>query len=170
MYTAVGALLEGQPAESITIPHVADLAGVTPSTVYRRWGSMDVLLEEVAIEVLTAEEPVPDTGAVTSDLAAWATRIAADLATPRRHKYLRAMIWARSEVVDECPRWEIRRRQADAIVAAAKGRGERSPTADQILVHVIAPLYHHAAFGMRVDDAFAARLVADVISMSDSPV
>jgi len=111
VFDAVGQLLDQGLRETMTIPQVAELAGVNPSSVYRRWGSMDVLLEQVAIEVLTAEEPVPDTGVFADDLRAWAQRIAADLATPRRRNYLRAMVWARTDIVDAYPRWDIRRDQ-----------------------------------------------------------
>ena len=37
---------------------------------------------------------------------------------------------------------------------------------EQILDHVISPLYHHVAFALEVDDAYARRLVSDVLAMS----
>ncbi|MET9201524.1 TetR/AcrR family transcriptional regulator [Gordonia sp. NPDC003585] len=166
VFDAVGQLLDQGLRETMTIPQVAELAGVNPSSVYRRWGSMDVLLEQVAIEVLTAEEPVPDTGVFADDLRAWAQRIAADLTTPRRRNYLRAMVWARTDIVDAYPRWEIRRDQVEQMLAHARERGESVPAVDLVLDHVVAPLYHHCAFGMPVEEAWAERLVRDVLSMT----
>ena len=35
----------------MTIPEVAELAGVNPTSIYRRWGTIDALLGEVAVAV-----------------------------------------------------------------------------------------------------------------------
>lgn len=51
------------------------------------------------------------------------------------------------------------------MVARAQARDEATPTVEQILDHIIAPLYHHAVFGKPIDDAFAAHLAADVMLM-----
>lgn len=166
VYAAVGDLLDSSPRESMSIPQIAEMAGVNPTTVYRRWGSMDVLLEEVAVAFLAEGAPVPDTGELRADLHQWARLMARDLSTPRRRTYLRAMVWARVEVADECPRWEIRRGQVTEMVDRARRRGEPTPTVEQILDHVVAPLYHHSAFGLHVNEEMGARMVEDVLAMA----
>merc|ERR1711969_233232 len=45
----------------MTIPEVAELAEVNPTSIYRRWGSIEALLGEVAVAALTQGEPLPDT-------------------------------------------------------------------------------------------------------------
>ena len=149
----------------MTIPQVAELAGVNPTSIYRRWGSITALLEEVAVAALTQGEDLPDTGALRTDLAEWAVIIGADIARPKRRSYLRAMVLARDELVEICPCWEVRRGQAAEMVERAAGRGEGVPSVEQILDHIIAPLYHHAVFAKAIDDDFATRLAADVMRM-----
>lgn len=166
VYDAVGELLDSSPRDAMSIPQIAEMAGVNPTTVYRRWGSMDVLLEEVAVAFLAEGASLPDTGDLRTDLQKWAGQMAVDLATPRRRTYLRAMVWAREDVVTECPRWEIRRGQVTEIVERARARGERTPDVEQILDHVVAPMYHHSAFGLPVGEAMGRRMVDDVLLMT----
>ena len=157
---------EGKP-DRITIPVVAQRAGVNPTSLYRRWGDIDALLEEVAVAVLTREdERLPDTGDLAGDLRTWARAIAADIARPHRTRYLRALCSARDGLVD-CPCWTSRREQAALMLARARERGEAAaPGEEQLLDHVIAPLYHHVVFGLPVDEAYADRLVADVMGLA----
>ncbi len=165
VYAAVGQLVGAGQRDTMTIPEVADLAGVNPTSIYRRWGSIDALLGEVAVAALTQGEPLPDTGVLRDDIAEWARVIAADIGRPKRRAYLRAMVAARDDVVEACPCWEIRREQAKEMIARASERGEATPSVRQLLDHVIAPLYHHAVFGLAVDDAYVAELVDDVVAM-----
>ena len=117
IYTAVGQLMaEGKP-DRITIPMVAERAGVNPTSIYRRWSHIDGLVEEVAVFV-------------------------------------------------DCPCWADRSGQAAVMLGRARDRGEATPTEEQVVDHIIAPLYHHAVFGLQVDQAYADRLVADVLAMA----
>ena len=166
VYAAVGELVSEGHRDSVTVPQVAERAGVNPTSVYRRWGSIDALLSEVAVAALTDDEPLPDTGTVVGDLREWASIIAADITRPQRIVYLRAMVGARVGTPGSCPCWDVRLEQAQAMLDRAAARGESVPTVAQVLDHVIAPLYHHVVFGLEVDDDFADRLVDDVLAMS----
>jgi AcrR family transcriptional regulator len=165
IYTSVGELV-GEGAEKITFPVIAQRAGVNPTTLYRRWEDVDALLEEVAVAALTQDgDALPDTGSLEGDLTQWADVIARDITRPERARYLRAMVAARVELVSSCAVTEKRRKQASEMVQRAGERGESAPTVEQILDHVIAPLYHHVAFALPVDEEYAGRLVRDVLSM-----
>jgi AcrR family transcriptional regulator len=165
IYSAVGELV-ATGAGRITFPVIAERAGVNPTTLYRRWDDVDALLEDVAVAALTRTgESVPDTGSLADDLAEWADVIAADITRPERTRYLRAMVAARDDMVSGCPVWDTRRGQAAELVGRAGERGEPAPTVEQILDHVIAPLYHHVAFALEVDGAYVQRLVRDVLAM-----
>ncbi|WLP92341.1 TetR/AcrR family transcriptional regulator [Gordonia sp. NB41Y] len=166
VYSAVGELVGRGHRDTMTIPQVAEIAGVNPTSIYRRWGSITALLEEVAVAVLTRGEDIPDTGTLRGDLDAWATIIGADITRPRRRAYLRALVNSRDEPVELCPCWEIRRAQAETMVERARVRGEAAPTVTAILCHIIAPLYHHAVFGLPIDDEFAAGLAEDTMRMA----
>jgi AcrR family transcriptional regulator len=165
VYSAVGQLVGEGQRDTMSIPQVAERAGVNPTSVYRRWGSIEALLEEVAVAALTQDEPLPDTGAIEGDLHAWAAIIASDISRPARIIYLRAMVSARGITVDTCPCWDLRARQAGQMIERARRRGERAPSARQVVDHVIAPLYHHAVFGLAAGPEYAATLVADVFAM-----
>ncbi len=166
VYTAVGQVMGEGKADRITIPLLAGRAGVNPTSIYRRWGDLDTLLEEVAVAALTrdGDEP-PDTGSLREDLSAWARIVVDDITQPRRTRYLRAMTSARDEVLT-CPCWEQRRGQAKVMLDRARARGERAPSEQQVLDHVIAPMYHHVVFGLPVDRDYADQLVHDVLAMA----
>lgn len=166
IYRAVGELVD-EGADKITFPVIAERAGVNPTTLYRRWDDVNALLEQVAVAALTREgESAPDTGSLKGDLSEWAVIIAQDIARPERARYLRAMLSARVDIVENCPVMEKRRDQATELVRRAGARGETTPTVVQILDHVIAPLYHHVAFALQVDEEYAQRLVSDVLTMA----
>ena len=60
-------------ADNVTIPAVARAAGVNPTTVYRRWGTVSALLADIARQRQETEAPRP-TGNLRADLenqAAW---------------------------------------------------------------------------------------------------
>lgn len=165
VYRAVGQLVDGGQGASMTIPQVAELAGVNPTTVYRRWGTVDALLGEVAVFVLTREERIPDLGRLDDDLRDWVDEMAIDIDKPDRRAHLRAMVSARDGVVELCPCWEFRKRQAEVMIARAADRGEVTPTVDQVMDHIIAPLYGKSVFGLAIDRAFGLGLVDDVMAM-----
>ncbi|MGU3292971.1 TetR/AcrR family transcriptional regulator [Williamsia sp. M5A3_1d] len=170
VYSAVGALVSEGHRDTLTVPQVAERAGVNPTSIYRRWGGVAALLEEVAVAALTGDEPMPDTGSIRGDLEAWAGIIVTDITRPERIVYLRAMVSAREGTPGECPCWEIRDAQAGQMLARAADRGESVPTVAQVLNHIVAPLYHHVVFGLHADEAFAHSLVADVLAMAPARV
>ncbi|WP_419219771.1 TetR-like C-terminal domain-containing protein [Gordonia sp. CPCC 206044] len=166
VYRAVGDLVEQGRGNSMTIPQVSELAGVNPTSVYRRWGTVDALLGEVAVYVLTRDEPAPDRGDLRADLTVWVRAIAGDIGTPPRRAHLRAMVAARDGLIEQCPCFEFRRDQAVVMIERARERAESTPSVNQVLDHVIAPLYHRAVFGLALDQDFAVGLVDDVMSMT----
>jgi AcrR family transcriptional regulator len=165
IHTAVGELV-GEGADRITFPLIADRAGVNPTTLYRRWDDVDDLLEEVTVAALTRDgDSVPDTGSLDGDLTAWATIIARDIGRPERTRYLRAMAAARVETVAHCPVTERRLGQAAEVVRRAAARGETAPSAQQVLDHVVAPLYYRVIVALAIDEEYARGLVRDVLAM-----
>ena len=165
VYTAVGQLM-GEGA-AVTVPAVAQRAGVNATSVYRRWGDIETLLEEVAVAALTRDgDELPDTGTLAGDLQSWARIIVDDITRPHRTRYLRAMVSARDGQVESCPCWEQRRTHSKTMLARAAERGEPVPTEEQVLDHLIAPIYHHVVFGLPTDHAYADRLVRDLVTLS----
>jgi AcrR family transcriptional regulator len=169
VHAAVGELV-GEGADKITFPVIAARAGVNPTTLYRRWPDVDQLLEEVAVAALTrGAESAPDTGSLEGDLTEWARVIVRDITRPVRVRYLRAMVGARTELETHCAVTERRGEQATQMLRRARERGEAAPSGEQVLDHVVAPLYYRVTFALPVDEEHADRLVRDVLSMAGRP-
>ena len=167
IYTAVGQLMgEGKP-DKLTIPIVAERAGVNPTSIYRRWGDIDDLLEEVAVAALTQDgDRAPDTGSLGGDLRAWARIVLADIGTPKRTRYLRAMVSARDGLTPDCPCMTPRRVMAAELIERSGTRGERAPSVEQIIDHLVMPLYGRVLMGYPTEQEDADRLAADVLALA----
>ncbi|AUG03583.1 TetR family transcriptional regulator [Pseudomonas sp. 09C 129] len=72
IHSAVRELLEEQGRSTLTVPQIATRAGVTPSTIYRRWGDLSALLADVALERMRPDSEPAATGSLRGDLRAWA--------------------------------------------------------------------------------------------------
>ncbi|WP_053145965.1 TetR/AcrR family transcriptional regulator [Pseudomonas sp. P97.38] len=72
IHSAVRQLLQEQDRASLTVPQIAARAGVTPSTIYRRWGDLPALLADVAIAHMRPDTEPANTGSLRGDLRAWA--------------------------------------------------------------------------------------------------
>jgi len=72
IHSAVRALLQEQDRATLTVPQIAARAGVTPSTIYRRWGDLPALLADVAIARMRPDAEPANTGSLRGDLRAWA--------------------------------------------------------------------------------------------------
>src|SRR5580692_11267881 len=68
VHQAVKKLGASTGRDDLTVQQIAAEAGVTPSTIYRRWGDLPSLLADVAVERLRPISDPEDTGAVMSDL------------------------------------------------------------------------------------------------------
>ena len=66
----------------INVPMIAERAGVTPSTVYRRWGDLTQLLADVAAERLRPVADPDDTGSLAGDLRAFVLQYAEEMGSP----------------------------------------------------------------------------------------
>src|SRR5947207_8237455 len=76
VHRAVIDLLRDRTAGELSIPLVAERSGVHQATIYRRWGSIPVLLNDVAAAGPARTSPLPDTGTLRGDLDGYATGVA----------------------------------------------------------------------------------------------
>jgi AcrR family transcriptional regulator len=72
IHSAVRDLLQEQERSTVTVPQIAARAGVTPSTIYRRWGDLSALLADVALARLRPDSEPANTGSLRGDVLAWA--------------------------------------------------------------------------------------------------
>ncbi|GAA2985630.1 TetR/AcrR family transcriptional regulator [Kitasatospora sp. NPDC091257] len=164
---AMEALAEGGVAR-LTIADVAARAGVNETTVYRRWGSREKLVLDAMLTASDEGIPVPDTGAVRTDLTAFARALAAYLATPLGRAVARAAaLGSEDPALAEAWQvfWDSRLAQAGAVVRRAVDRGElpAGTDADLALELLSAPLQARALLGHREIGPELPERLADLI-------
>ncbi|MFI0941627.1 TetR-like C-terminal domain-containing protein [Streptomyces sp. NPDC021020] len=147
VHRAVAELVAAEPAEPLTVPVVAARAGVHPTTVYRRWGSVAQLLADVATSRFSGDVVVPDTGSLAGDLERWMADVATDLADPDVLALMRATIGSGPEGGCACA--ADRHEQLTAIIGRARARGGAVPDVERAVDMLLGPLYYRAVFSNR---------------------
>ncbi|QQQ75153.1 TetR/AcrR family transcriptional regulator [Saccharothrix sp. 6-C] len=161
---AVHAELTEHGYSGLAVENVAERAGVHKTTVYRRWGTVDVLIADALDHTRETEWPVPDTGTVEGDLIAVATEVADAFTDPGRLPVPVAIVVAalQSSRALDAKRafYDARQTEAARVVTRAVERGELPPQTDPVeLVRLTcAPLYYRIFItGEPVDRATAER-------------
>lgn len=153
-------LVAAKGPQNVTMPEIAQRAGIAATSLYRRWGDLGSLLLDMAVERLGEMSPLPDEGSVAADLRAWSGRIADGLKTPGEAMFFRVLL-ATWDVAPDRRAMALlpRREQLEAMLARGRARGEAVPAIDEVMDHLLAPLYMRALVGLPVDRALAERLV-----------
>jgi AcrR family transcriptional regulator len=163
VFTAVETLLADKDPGAISMAEIAERAGVAATSLYRRWGDVRALLTDVAVEQLTRESPLPDTGSLRGDLSAWTRSVAAGLAQPEGSVFFRVYVGAAPRTPEEgaTRAQAITRRleQIGVMLDRARARGEPTPYVVEVADHLLAPLYMRALFGAPADAEVAEGLV-----------
>jgi AcrR family transcriptional regulator len=163
VHRAVEELLAEGPAEALTVPVIAARAGVHPTTVYRRWGSLGDLLAAVATSRFSGDIVVPDTASLRQDLERWVTDVATDLADPDVLALMRATVGAAGAVGGSACVAD-RHAQLAAMLERERSRGRAVPVVEHAADALLGPLYYRAIFaGGPVDPAWARELVGTLL-------
>lgn len=130
----------------VSLSEIATRASVAPSSLYRRWGTRENLMAEALLEQSQVAIPIPDTGAVRTDLIAFAEALAAFLASPRGRAVLRVtatLEWSEALAAARTRFWDDRFALAGVMVQRGIDRGELDPSTDPrlLLELVVAPLH-----------------------------
>jgi AcrR family transcriptional regulator len=157
--TAVEELVQEKGRERVTIPMVAERAGVNPTSVYRRWGDLQTMINDIATYRLDPERPIPELGSLRADLTEWAEEIVEHYRNPTNAALLRGGAASAGEFEADC----TRNRRAEAGMMVER-YGEASPvTADDVLNHVTAPIMYRVIFlPWTLDDSTAKSLVDEL--------
>lgn len=145
VHQATRELLDAHGRAGLTVPMIAAQAGVTPSTIYRRWGDLGELLADVSTECMRPDGEPADTGSVAGDLAAWGEQYREEMSTEVGRAMLR-------DVLQSCGNWgpgvgrspcmSFTADQIGIIVARGVARGERVPSVDAVLDTLVAPIIY----------------------------
>ncbi|MFJ7995918.1 TetR/AcrR family transcriptional regulator [Streptomyces sp. NPDC096310] len=164
VHTAVRELLAEVGRDALTVPLVAQRAGVTPSTIYRRWGDLQELLSDVAVERLRPDTAPENHGDLRSDLTAWAEQFLDEMASPSGRAYIRDALLGDpdGDNAGRCSAYAAG--QIDVVLARATDREEHTPTVETAMDRVVAPLMYRILFRPAgLDAAYARRLVDDLL-------
>ncbi|MFF3401513.1 TetR/AcrR family transcriptional regulator [Streptomyces sp. NPDC002659] len=152
VHQAVIDLLSDPEGADLTIPAIAQRAGVNHTSIYRRWGSREALLADVVTTRLERDWPLKDTGTLRGDLIAWAEAGVASIRTPEGRLLVRAaalsMPSSPTAQGERAQHFQPRIQAIERIRERAAARGENPPPLEQILDQLIAPLYLRAIFGI----------------------
>jgi AcrR family transcriptional regulator len=164
VHTAVHELVSEIGRDALTVPLVAQRAGVTPSTIYRRWGDLQELLSDVAVERLRPDAAPGDHGTLPSDLTAWAEQFLDEMSSPAGRAYIRDALLGDPDGSNagQCSAYATE--QIKVILTRATERGEKAPDVETVIDHVVAPLMYRILFRPAgLDAEYARRLVTAVL-------
>jgi len=149
VHQATRELLDERGRAALTVPLIAQRAGVTPSTIYRRWGDLPDLLADVAVERLRPDAPPEDTGGLRSDLLHWALQygeeMTSDVGITMMRDVLSGVGSQGADVPCRCAGYTAS--QIDVMLVRAVARGEAVPRVDDVMDAVVAPMIYRALFG-----------------------
>ena len=148
----------------VTVPQIAAAAGVTPSTIYRRWGDLQTLLADVAVARLQPIADPEDTGAMASDLGAFIEQFAEEMSSPVGRAMIREVFSSGQNFPSQCAGFTSC--HLATLADRARARGETPFDIDEVTDHVVAPIIYHILYGDRdVTPAYCQSLLARLHSM-----
>ncbi len=158
-------VLAEQGYHRLSVPEVAERAGLNKTSVYRRWPTKEALVAAALESALGHDAPLPDTGALTSDMQALVLGAVRWGGSPVGRGVMKTLLSDRAEPEVRSLIDGLLRRRASGPVALfrrASDRGELSPDADvPMALSVIAGAISHRLFveNARATKAWVARLV-----------
>jgi len=145
VHNAVQTLQHNVAVADLTIPMIAEYAGVTPSTIYRRWGDLSQLLADVAFNILHPDSVPADLGSFKQDLYAWMEQYFEEYASPVGRTILSDIV-AENDSPTSGKCYDFLIQQLDIIQQRAQQRNETSIDNQLIIEIVIAPMLHRILF------------------------
>ncbi len=149
---------------ALSVENVARRAGVHKTTVYRRWNDRESLIVDAVSEEIGEDIPIPDTGALESDLRSLA-RAFVRWATSDTGRAVLATLLSDAVRIPEIAEansrmFQDRLRRARPVVERAAERGEIPPgtVPGEVIRMLVAPLYLRLLVtGEPVDEPVADR-------------
>ena len=162
MLAAAEELLAEGGLERLSVGRLSERSGVHHASIYRRWGSVEGVVVDLAAERVMRESPIPDTGTLRGDLLAYARTAAASIAGPDGLNLLKGVILATAGTGTSGATSPLldRGSEIQAMLDRADARGEPALRFTQVIDHLLAPIYFRRIFGIGgVDEALLGDLV-----------
>lgn len=171
VHKACGELLKRHERSALTVPMIAERAGVTPSTIYRRWGDLDELLADIAAARMRPQGEPLDTGSQAGDIEAWTLQYAEEMSTPVGRDLLNDLFVRSSDNPYPGRCCEFTYQQLSVLRDRAIARGEAPFDMDELIDRVVAPMVYHILFGDRqLTPPYCLNLIAAVVSLRQGSV
>jgi len=161
---ATGDVLAEHGFAHLDLADIARRADVGKTTVYRRWGTVTILVADLLADMAEQSLPRTQTGTLLGDLTASARLVQRTLTDPRQGPLFKAVIAAATcdpRTADALHRfYQIRIAEWAPCVQQAIDRGELPPDTDthEVIRAVSAPLYYRLlASGDPLDETAADR-------------
>lgn len=139
----------------LTVPLIAARAGVTPSTIYRRWGDLSELIADVAIERLRPVADPEEKGSLAADLAAYVEQYAEEFSSQAGKTLLFDLFASALDTPHPGEYCNYTYDHLQLILDRARARGEKSYDVQDVVDLVIAPIMYRILFGKgEVTEAF----------------
>ncbi|RPD99826.1 TetR/AcrR family transcriptional regulator [Candidatus Pantoea deserta] len=145
VHKAVNALLKTHDRSEITVPMVAERAGVTPSTVYRRWGDLAQLFADVAVAHMRPQGEPENTGDTQRDIESFILQYAEEMSSRVGRQMLADVIGGGgSQATVKCCGFTYV--YLETINSRAIARGEAGFSVEDVVDFVVAPVIYHILF------------------------
>lgn len=157
--TAVEELVAERGSERVTIPMVAERAGVNPTSVYRRWGDASTMINDIATYRLDPGRPLPKGDDLRTLLTEWADEIIRHYSDPVHAAILRGGAASAGQSQSDC----LRNRRAEAGMLVQQAAPVPGITVERVIDHIVAPIVYRVIFiPDSLDETLAPRLVAEL--------
>ena len=164
--TAVEQLVAENGRDKVSIPMVAERAGVNRTTIYRRWPDAAAMINEVATYHLDRSRPLPATGELQSDIAAWATEIMVHYRQPAHAALLRHGAASAGDAESDC----LRGRLDEARLLVDRAGTQAPVTARDVVDGVLAPIMYRIIFlPATLTDDYAESLTTKLFTAARTP-
>lgn len=162
---AVEELVAEKGSERVTIPMVAERAGVNPTTVYRRWPDAATMINDLATYRLDPDRPLPNTGDLRSDIVAWAGEILKHYRRPINAAILRGGAAVAGDDESDC----LHGRLDEAAILVERAGHNAAVSAQDVIDHVLAPIIYRVIFlPSTLTEDYAQRLTATLFTARPS--
>ena len=163
VHRAAQELIDQIGRTELTVPLIAARAGVTPSTIYRRWGDLADLLADVALQRMREDSDPPDTGTLRGDLQVWAHQYSEEMTSEVGLSMIRDVLAGSRRggpsLTGECCVHTTH--QIERIVERAIARRQTAPTVQSVMDTIVAPIIYRALFGPRPPSPAQVRALVD---------